>query len=68
MAQSANYKEKDCAYVTVFKDRSDSASRKLVPSIAWNTFIWYASEPDEIIFLRKGGIEKRVSIGEMLKL
>jgi BsuBI/PstI restriction endonuclease C-terminus. len=68
LAKLANYKETDCAYVTVFKDRADRESRKLVPSIAWNTFIWYASEPDEIVFLRKGGIEKRVSIGEMLKL
>lgn len=68
LARTANYKETDCAYVTVFKDRADSASRKLVPSIAWNTFIWYASEPDEIVFLRKGGIERRISIGDMLKL
>ena len=68
MEAAANYYEKDCAYVTVFKDRSDPASRRLVPSIAWGTFIWYASEPDEIIFLREGGAEKRTSIGNMLKL
>lgn len=68
MARAANYRETDCAYVTVFKDRSDSQSRKLVPSIAWGTFIWYASEPDEIIFLREGSEEKRTSIGDMLKL
>lgn len=68
MARSANYRETDCAYVTVFRDRSDSISRKLVPSVAWGTFIWYASEPDEIIFLREGGAEKRTSIGDMLRL
>lgn len=68
MARAANYQETDCAYVTVFKDRVDLSSRKLVPSVAWGTFIWYASEPDEIIFLRKGGAEKRTSIGDMLKL
>lgn len=68
MAQAANYRGTDCAYVTVFRDRADPTSRRLVPSVAWGTFIWYASEPDEIIFLRKGVAEKRTSIGDMLKL
>lgn len=68
MAKEANYKEADCAYVTVFKDRADSASRKLVPSIAWNTFIWYASEPENVVFLRKGEAEKVAFIGDILKL
>ena len=68
LAKEANYKESDCAYVTVFKDRADSASRKLVPSIAWNTFIWYATEPEKIVFLRKGETGKTASIGDLLKL
>lgn len=68
MACAANYREEDCAFVTVFKDRSDSASRKLVPSIAWGTFIWYASEPEGIIYLRQGNEEKKTSLKELLKL
>lgn len=68
MARAANYSDSDCAYITVFKDRADQTSRKLVPSVAWGTFIWYASEPDEIIFLRKGGAEKKALISDMLKL
>lgn len=68
MAKTAKYQEEDCVYVTVFKDRSDSASRKLVPSIAWGTFIWYASEPDEIVFLRQGKENKVTSIGDMIKI
>ncbi|KAF5044275.1 BsuBI/PstI restriction endonuclease domain protein [anaerobic digester metagenome] len=67
MANAANYNESDCAYVTVFIDRADSVSRKLVPSVAWGTFIWYASEPDEIMFLRKGNTQKKTTIGDMLK-
>lgn len=69
MAKAANYAEKDCAFVTVFKDRAGSESRKLSPSVAWGTFIWYASEPDHIIFLRDdGGPERVASIGDLLKL
>jgi hypothetical protein len=68
MESAASYHEKDFAYLTVFKDRSDAASRRLLPSIAWGTFVWYASEPDEIMFLREGGPERRTSIGEMLEI
>jgi len=68
MACAANYREEDCAFVTVFKDRSDSVSRKLVPSVAWGTFIWYASEPEEIIYLRQGKREKKSSLKELLKI
>lgn len=68
MVIKAGYKEKDCVCVTVFKDRSDSVSRRLVPSIAWGTFIWYASEPENIIFLRDGNLERAVSIGKFLEL
>lgn len=68
LAAKAGYKEKDCVCVTVFSDRSNSVSRKLVPSISWGTFIWYASEPDNIIYLREGNEEKAVSIGGFLEL
>lgn len=68
LANKAGYLETDCVFVTVFKDRSDSASRRLVPSIAWGTFIWYASEPENIIYMREGNEEKKVSIAEYFKL
>ncbi|PWJ48894.1 BsuBI/PstI family type II restriction endonuclease [Faecalicatena contorta] len=67
LAGKAGYQQKDCIYVTVFKDRSDSASRRLVPSIAWGTFIWYASEPENIILLREGEEKKKSSIGEIMR-
>lgn len=51
LAYRAGYRETDCAFVTVFRDRSDPVSRKLVPSIAWETFIWHVSEPQNIIYL-----------------
>lgn len=55
----AGFQEKDCVYVTVFKDRSD---------VAWGTFIWYASEPENFIFLRDGKeAVKKISVGEILR-
>lgn len=54
IATKARYNKEDCVYITVFKDRTDQVSRRLNPSIAWGTFIWYATEPDSIIYLYKG--------------
>lgn len=68
MAASANYKESDCAFVTAFKDRADAANRKLLHSIAWGTFVWYASEPNEIMVLREGSMEKHSALGDLLKV
>ncbi len=51
LIHQAGYEEDDCAFVTVFRDRSDTVSRRLVPSIAWGTFIWHVSEPCNIIYL-----------------
>lgn len=66
IAKEANYQEENCAYVTVFRDRSDSVSRRLSPSVAWGTFIWHASEPEDIIYLR-GSSANKTSIDELMK-
>lgn len=60
IARQASYKESDCAFITVFKDRSDIVSRKLNPSIAWGTFIWYATEPNSLIYLHEGS-QRRIT-------
>lgn len=65
LAHKARYKEENCVFVTAFKDRASTVSRRLVPSIAWGTFIWYASEPQDIVILRQGGEDKKVSLTEL---
>ena len=64
IAQEAGYREEDITFVTAFRDRTDSASRKLVPSIAWNTIIWYATEPDSIVYMSEGRGGSSVTLGE----
>ena len=54
IASDAGYVESECIFVTVFKDRTASESRKLLHTISWGTFVWYLSEPDSIIFLYRG--------------
>ena len=58
LAESAGFDKTSCVFLTVFKDRTSIVSRKLLPSIAWGTFVWYESEPRNIIYLREAE-EKR---------
>lgn len=43
--------EKHVAFVSAFMDRSKPALRKALDSLAWNCFVWVASEPDNVIAL-----------------
>lgn len=67
LAEEAGYKGKDYTFVTAFKDRTDTASRKLTPSVAWDTFIWYATEPNSIIYMHEGSGQSDTSLGEILE-
>lgn len=52
--KKGQYKVDNSAYVTVFADRSSLASRRLISSVAWGTFVWYVTEPESIIYLHEG--------------
>jgi hypothetical protein len=54
MAREAGFDLENVAFLTVFADRSAPAYRKAVSSLAWNSFAWFASEPDRLIILRNG--------------
>lgn len=42
------------AFVTAFMDRRHPAFRKCLGALAWNTFVWLASEPEAVIVLVGG--------------
>lgn len=60
IALEAGFEAEHLAYVTAFADRSASPYRTLVHNLAWDSFVWFASEPDSIIMLRSGA-EKKLS-------
>lgn len=60
IALEAGFETTHLAYVTAFADRSASQYRTLVHNLAWNSFVWFASEPNSIIMLRSG-TEKKLS-------
>lgn len=60
IAIEAGFEAGHLAYVTAFSDRSASPYRALVHSLAWDSFVWFASEPGNVISLRSG-FEKKLS-------
>lgn len=40
------------AFVTAFLDRDQAAFRRLSSKIAWDSFVWFAAEPDKLIHFR----------------
>lgn len=47
-----NHDPRSAAFVTAFLDRGSTVYRKLASSFAWDSFIWFASEPDKLIIHR----------------
>lgn len=44
-----------CAFGSVFLDRSEQVYRRLVGGVAWGSFVWFASEPEHLMALIEGG-------------
>jgi hypothetical protein len=60
IALEAGFAENHLAYLTAFADRSAPPYKKLVNELAWDSFVWFASEPDNVVILREGH-EKTIS-------
>jgi hypothetical protein len=57
LLRSGGHSLHNAAYLTAFLDRGEAAFRRLASQIAWESFVWFASEPDRIIQLRDLGGE-----------
>ena len=66
ITRSAGFSDASVAFVTAFLDRGRSAFKKSVPELAWNSFAWFAAEPDHIIALREGVPDRNVRLSELL--
>lgn len=59
IASGAGFEAEDVAFVTAYSDRGASAARKTVPMLAWDSFAWFASEPDHILVMQGSRREHR---------
>jgi uncharacterized protein involved in copper resistance len=67
ITRAAKFDDAQVAFVNAFLDRTQSAFKKAVPDLAWQSFAWFASEPDHIFFLREGKTGKMAKLWEMIQ-
>lgn len=60
IAQGARIPQDRIAFVTAYRDRSDSAFKKTFGSLAWDSIVWFLAEPDQVVILRgRPSLEQR---------
>jgi BsuBI/PstI restriction endonuclease domain len=52
---SSKLERAEAVFGTVFRDRADPVFRRLVGELVWGSFVWFASEPENIAVLLEGG-------------
>jgi hypothetical protein len=54
LTDAAGFSREHVALVTAYEDRDSPGYRKTVSQLAWGTFAWFASEPEQLVVLRDG--------------
>ena len=67
LAVTSGYAAQDTAHVTVFGDRTEAQFRAHAAALAWGSFVWFASEPDNLVFLRRGGRRAKTTLAALLR-
>lgn len=63
LAEQAGFSAEHLVFVTAYLDRSRAAFRKTMPALAWGTYVWFASEPDHLIYLADDGPREFAALG-----
>jgi len=50
-AQTNGYSAEQCKFVTAFASRTSRALRKRLAELAWDSMVWFADEPDRLVYL-----------------
>ncbi|HEX9159991.1 MAG TPA: BsuBI/PstI family type II restriction endonuclease [Rhizomicrobium sp.] len=58
ISKDGGFPSRHLAFVTAYLDRSTAAFKKTVDSIAWGSFLWFASEPEHLLRLYDGRSER----------
>lgn len=65
VAKHAGFPAEHVVFVTAYLDRSHAAFKKTFNALAWNTFVWFASEPENVVHLYEGNTESVKTLSEM---
>jgi hypothetical protein len=66
IARAAGFADESVAFVTAYLDRGRPAFRKTIAELAWNSFAWFASEPEHIIVMREGNAGSTARLAALL--
>jgi len=61
-ATEGGFMKERIAFVTAFQDRSTSAYKRLSSEIAWGSYVWFATEPDHLVFFA----DRKFKLNELL--
>ena len=64
LAEGAGFPAEHVMFVTAFLDRSDAVFKKVFNAIAWGTFVWFASEPENLVYLYEGGTDSASKLSD----
>ena len=62
IATEAGFRDNQVAFVTAYADRSDAAFKRTASELAWRSFAWFMSEPENVIALHGGIDAKQVQL------
>lgn len=54
LTDAAGFPRSHVTFLTAYQDRGSAGFRKTVSALAWGSFAWFASEPENIVHLRDG--------------
>ena len=66
MARGGNYPLQQIAFVTAYHDRDRAEFKRTAATLAWQTFVWFVAEPDNIMVLREGTATAAVRLSDLL--
>ena len=67
IAGEAGFSGEQVAFVTAYADRDESAFKASVSELAWGSFAWFMSEPDNIVVLHRGGELAHVALRDLMR-
>ncbi len=69
IATEAGFSEDQVAFVTAYADRDDASFRRSVSELAWGSFSWFMSEPDQVALWYSGRESpERVKLSVLIRL
>lgn len=68
IAAEGGFGEDQIAFVTAYADRGDAVFVSSVGQLAWRSFAWFMSEPDDIMVLHRGSRSKPIRLSDVLRM